>query len=452
MVVGCNPPRHGPKVTFAAAHVPACPQDGSVKPRAAWHTVGAFIVAGYLLAAVAVVVARFAVPGLALPGLVPGWLPLHLLLLGAATNAVFIWSRHFAEALLHAPPDPVAAARLRLIVLNAGVIAVLAGVAAGLTPVAIAGAALVIAAIAAHTAALVAMMRAKTLLAGVLRIVAWYYVAAGVALAMGAIIGSLLAAGVSAHRTTLDAALMLAHAHLNLFGWLGLPIVGTEFMLWPTVLRTRMSEAAPRIARRVLILLVIGLAGTTVTLLAGAQVTGFGQTAARWLAAAGMAAFTGGVAWSLVPAVQEMRAAPPRSCAAWALLAGNSWLILGLAADTIALAAGLPFAHRLLERHLIPALGIGAVAQILVGALTYLLPVTIGGGPAGGKAMARVLDYAWPVRLIAVNAGVIGLAAAPPSSAWRLVAWVAVLVGLGTFPVLVAGALVTARVRAASSQ
>jgi nitrite reductase (NO-forming) len=34
----------------------------------------------------------------------PEWLALHLLVLGAATNAVFVWSRFFAQALLHARP------------------------------------------------------------------------------------------------------------------------------------------------------------------------------------------------------------------------------------------------------------------------------------------------------------------------------------------------------------
>jgi hypothetical protein len=32
------------------------------------------------------------------------WLALHLVLLGAATNAIVVWSEHFAAALLHAAP------------------------------------------------------------------------------------------------------------------------------------------------------------------------------------------------------------------------------------------------------------------------------------------------------------------------------------------------------------
>jgi nitrite reductase (NO-forming) len=33
-----------------------------------------------------------------------GWLALHLVLLGAVTNAIVVWSEHFAAALLHTRP------------------------------------------------------------------------------------------------------------------------------------------------------------------------------------------------------------------------------------------------------------------------------------------------------------------------------------------------------------
>ena len=34
----------------------------------------------------------------------PRWLLIHLTLLGAVTHAIFVWSRHFADALLHLKP------------------------------------------------------------------------------------------------------------------------------------------------------------------------------------------------------------------------------------------------------------------------------------------------------------------------------------------------------------
>jgi hypothetical protein len=54
-----------------------------------------------------------------------------------------------------------------------------------------------------------------------------------------------------------------------------------------------------------------------------------------------------------------------------ALLAGNAWLIAALAADPVALAAGLHEAGEMLDRLLIPVPGVGVVTQILAGALTF---------------------------------------------------------------------------------
>lgn len=48
---------------------------------------------------------------------------------------------------------------------------------------------------------------------------------------------------------------------------------------------------------------------------------------------------------------------------------------------------------------------VGFAAQALLGALTYLLPVVLGGGPAGGRRLAGLLDAGWPVRLAALNCG-----------------------------------------------
>ncbi len=400
---------------------------GIRRPRAVWHTATGAVVAAYLLAAAVAVTAHKLVP-------VPEWLALHLLVLGAATNAVFIWSRFFAQALLHARPGSTRLVVARLVILNAGVAAALAGVSGGLPPLAVTGAALVVSAVLAHAASLLAMIRASPL-AGPLSVVAWYYVAAGAALAVGGTLGGVLAAG-PVRSPGLDAALVLAHAQVNLLGWLGLAIIGTQFMLWPMVLRTRMSENAPRAGRCVLALTAGGLAVTVAALLASPHLGG-----AMWLAAAGMAAYLAGAALSLAPAVQEMRAKPPRTAAAWALLAGNIWLIAALAGDTAALAAGIRAAGQVLDRLLIPVLGVGVVAQVLAGALTFLLPVTVGGGPVGNRRLAAILEGGWRIRAVLGNAGVLALVTLPGGGWPRIAAWAAVLAGFATFPLLVGAAL-----------
>ncbi len=407
---------------------------GRRRPRIAWHAASGALVTAYLLAAAVVVAAHGLVA-------VPEWLALHLLVLGAATNAVFVWSRFFAQALLHARPGSERPAQLRLGVLNAGVAAVLAGVCGGVPPLAVAGAAVVVAAVAAHVVSLLAMVRSSPL-AGPLRVVAWYYVAAGAALAVGGTLGGLLAAG-WVRSPRLAGAFVLAHAEANLLGWLGLAIIGTQFMLWPMVLRTRMSESAPRTARRVLVLTAGGLAVTIAALLVVPWLGG-----ARWLAAAGMACYLAGAVASLVPAAREMRAKPPRTAAAWALLAGNGWLAAALAANTGALAAGPAAASEMLGRILIPVLGVGVTWQVLAAALTFLLPVTIGGGPAGNRRLAAILERGWRARALLGNGGVLGLVTLPGGWA-RLLAWAAVLAGFGTFPVLAIAALGTGWARSA---
>jgi len=63
-------------------------------------------------------------------------------------------------------------------------------------------------------------------------------------------------------------AMRLAHAHLNVLGWIGLTVIGTLFTLWPTVLRTRMVAGVPAAARRTFPLAAGGLVVATAGLLA----------------------------------------------------------------------------------------------------------------------------------------------------------------------------------------
>jgi nitrite reductase (NO-forming) len=278
-------------------------------------------------------------------------------------------------------------------------------------------------------------------LAGPLAIVAWYYLAAGAALAAGGTLGGLLAAG-WVRSPRLAGALTLAHAQLNLLGWLGLALIGTQFMLWPMVLRTRMSDAAPRTARPVLMLTAGGLAVT-----AGALVCTPWLGGLRWVATAGMAAYLTGTVIAALPALDRMRVRPPRTAPAWGLLAGYAWLTVALTADIAGLAAGPRQADQLLGRLLIPVLGAGVIAQVLAGALTYLLPVTVGGGPAGNRRVTATLERAWRTRAVLGNAGVLALVTLP--AGWpRVAGWAAILAGFGTFPVLAVAALAAGHTRA----
>jgi hypothetical protein len=56
--------------------------------------------------------------------------------------------------------------------------------------------------------------------------------------------------------------LLLFHAHINLLGFVTLTVLGTLLTLWPTVLRTRIADTAPRAATRALPPSLIGDDGT----------------------------------------------------------------------------------------------------------------------------------------------------------------------------------------------
>jgi nitrite reductase (NO-forming) len=352
-----------------------------------------------------------------------GWLALHLVLLGAATNAIVVWSEHFAAALLRAPPASGRMATVRVVALNLGIVAVLAGVQTGRDGLAAAGAVLAGVVVLGHGLALA--NRISQALPGRLAGTVWFYVAAGAALLVGMGIGLWLAGGVAGSYQ----ALRLAHVHLNVLGWVGLAVIGTQFTLWPTVLRTHIVPGLAWAVRWSLPPLAGGLAVAAAGLAAQLRV----------MALAGLAAYAAGLAVALVPFVRTARRRPPRTAAAWMLGAGMAWLAAAVLADLGALAAS-PTVAGLEDRvaRLVPVVVAGFALQTLTGALTYLLPVVFGRGAAGNRRLTAILDRWWPLRVAAVNLGVL-LLVAGAAAGW----WLAGL-GLGSFVPLAAAALVIA--------
>ena len=78
---------------------------------------------------------------------------------------------------------------------------------------------------------------------------------------------------------------------------------------------------------------------------------------------------------------------------------------------------------------LTPFLAAGFAAQVLLGALSYLVPVALGGGPTPVRAANAVMDRAAPLRLVVTNAGLL-LCALPVPSTVRVLASILVLVAL----------------------
>ena len=259
-------------------------------PRATWHTRANAVVLAYLAACILAVVARDALP-------VPRWLAAHLFLLGAVTNAIVTWSEHFATTLLRAPAASRRQVGLRLVGLNVGILAVLAAVATDHPVLTTAGAGVVAAVIGVHLAGLVRLGRRalQTRFGAITR----FYVAAGVFLLAGIVFGTLLATGHA--RGVWDGRLHAAHVHTNVLGWVALTVLGTEFTLWPTALRTRMVEGTKDAAHRTLALTVVGLTATIAALLAGSTLG----------AAAGLVLYAAGLVTALIPLVRTARPAAP---------------------------------------------------------------------------------------------------------------------------------------------
>ncbi|MFG3213241.1 multicopper oxidase domain-containing protein [Streptomyces tendae] len=384
------------------------------------HLRAHIVVAAWLALAVSAAAAQQSLP-------VARWLAVHLFLLGAATTAVVVWSEHFAVALLHTELPDQRWSATRLAGVNIAVAGVLTGVWADLPVLTGAACALLVTAVTAHLVVLVRMGRGA--LGGRLAPIAGFYRAAAVALIAGVVLGWLLADGRVAPASY--AGVRLAHLHVTLLGWIGLPVLGTLFMLWPTTLGVPMAGRTPRVARRVLALTGAGLLVAVIGLGAGW----------RAVAVGGVGLYGAGVALAAGLLARTARGPRPVSVAAvWSLGAAGGWLCAGVVADAAILTVRpLADAGEGVTALLLPLL-LGFVAQVLIGALTYLLPIVLGGEPERRAALRATLEVGWPARLVALNAGA-ALSALPlPGPAVTVGAVLAVLAG-AAFLMLIVGAL-----------
>ena len=219
--------------------------------------------------------------------------------------------------------------------------------------------------------------------------------------AVGATVATFVVAGNHTVGTAWGA-LKPAHAWLNLVGFAGLVIATTLLHLAPTVAGTRLR---PRVSGR------LGVAGIAI----GAPLIAAGYAAdldvlARAGGVAVLGAALGVAAHGAVVQLDDARGRWTTDLGwhrltAGALLAGQAWFGFGLAvAATRVLALGADPAGWSLAVLVGPLL-IGGVAQILVGAMSHLLPAIGPGDPVRHGWQRRLLGRAAAVRLAALNAG-----------------------------------------------
>ena len=393
--------------------------------RSTWHVRAGAVVVLWL---VALVIASL----VGLVRSVSPWLLVHLLLLGAVSNAILIWSRHFADALLRLPDDGSRRREaLRLGLFNAGAIVVILGMLLDGWWAVVAGALVVATVVGWHAAVLLSRMRRAlpSRFGATLR----YYIAAGSLLPVGVVLGVVMAPDTLSD--PVHARVALAHVAVNLFGWVGLTIIGTLVTLWPTMLHTLVADGAERAARRALPILVVGLVIAATSALAGSQMA----------AAVGMLVYLAGLVIAGRPLIAETRVRPPTTYATRTVFAGQLWLVGSVIALTTILVTAPDWEQAAdnADRLAGPLL-VGFAAQILLGALSYLVPVVLGGGPTVSRATTAVLDTAGIYRVAAVNIGLLAVTL-PLPGAVRTLSSLVVLAGLASFLPLVVQAVLLER-------
>lgn len=279
--------------------------------RAWWHLRANAGVVGWLLATVIVAVAHSAVPAW-------GWLVVHLSLLGAASNAILVWSAHFASSLLRTNrANSYRSQAARLVAVNLGVVLVVVGILACAWSTVAGGAVLVVGAVLWHGGSLARQMAGSA--ATDFGVVVWFYLAATLCLVGGAGLGPVLVVGLG---ESVWARLVVAHVMVNVLGWVGLTVIGTLTVLWPSMLRTRRSPRGGQAARVALAVLSGAVAIELGSVLAGL----------RPVAAAGLVVYLIGVVIAAGPLFVTARQRLPSSYAAWSVMAGCGWLVGDLVA------------------------------------------------------------------------------------------------------------------------
>ncbi|SDI14422.1 nitrite reductase (NO-forming) [Arthrobacter subterraneus] len=320
------------------------------------------------------------------------WLLVHMFVLGMVTNSILIWSQHFAEALLKNRLGEEArrtqVGRIRL--LNLGIVVTIAGVLAGVWALTLAGAVVVGAMVTWHAVSLMQQMRRAlpSRYGATIR----YYIAAALLLPVGAAFGAVLAYGLDGQA---HGRFLLAHQAVNILGFVGLTVMGTLITLWPTMLRTRMVDGLARAGRWGLAALLGGTALTAAGALGGWPVVG----------ALGVLVYLDGVGFIGLYLFRCARQKRPDDYSTFSVAASLLWLAGSLAALLVIIVTG-PLEPDRLQALTVPFVA-GFMAQVLLGAMSFLMPTVMGGGPAAVRGALAELSRFAMLRIVVINLGLL---------------------------------------------
>lgn len=312
------------------------------------------------------------------------WAPLHAALLGALGSAITIWSAHFADTLLHRPAwGGALMLNGRLGLHSVGAALVITGVCINSQIVIGAGASCV--AVSATLGVVAMVVQKRRAVAARMAALVDYYICSLSYLMVGALAGWSIKYFDFKGQAAWSNRMYLAHVPIMVLGVLGITVLGTLVVLWPTMLRTKMEPTAPRQAQRAL----PGLA------LAVAVIAFSGL----WRPLAGIGALL--YLLSAVAVVAPLWRTGARkgvtNYAGLSTAAALAWL----AWCVIRLGVGVSYAAnddaaRAVAHGLRLAVVSGFALQILLAALSFLTPVMLGGGPAMSRLTHAIMDrYTW---------------------------------------------------------
>lgn len=351
------------------------------------------------------------------------WLPVHLALAGAISTAISGAMQNFTLALTATPAPTPWAVRAQFLLVTAGAGLVAIGVPTS-TPwvTAVGGLAFVAAMLVLGRLVWRAWRRALNRRHGVP--LAAYGAAIAFVLVgatLGALLGSRLVEG------ELYLRLRNAHMTVNVLGWASITVIGTLVTLLPTVLRLRM----PRWPGSVVIALLVG--GLLL------QLVGWGVQSTPVLVAGGVAyaAGAGGVV-SLVVSVLRTERTWAIPAAGFHMVAGVAWFVGGSIGLAVTMIDGPAGVDRYRPAFLTAFVG-GWLLQVLLGAWSYLLPMSRPGHPSERRRSLAAFELLAPVQLVLLNGG-LALAAA------RVLTWAGPALGrIGIAAALAGGGIALAK-------
>lgn len=356
------------------------------------------------------------------------WLPLHMALLGAVTQAIVGGQLMFTTTLGLSRGPTRRSTVTQLALLNAATVVVICGRLFESEVVLAAGATVFTAIIGGLVLQVHRMWRVSVNRR--FSITGTFYRLAGISLLMGASIGGAL--GIGAFN---DASSYLAHrgVHmtLNVFGWAGMTIVGTAITLLPTILHVRAPKLRP--LKAVPWLMFVGL----MVMATGAT------TDLRLVTALGMGSYLAGLA-AFGIFLKNAVTTPSRRkipTAAFHLLAAVTWAVI-TTVGLVILSAGGNWAA---ARDLVVVGGAAGFAfQALLGAWSFLLPsarqplpqrrrVELVAMEVGGRAQVVLYNIGLVATLFGLRSGT-GLSLVGVSLTW--VATASALTKSWCFPML----------------